>query len=57
MITSFKTGQEMQANPLPLPRDPQELQLPQEIRTTAVPHDLVVATEENIPLNACFGRD
>lgn len=55
MITSFKTGQEMQANPLPLPRDPQELQLPQEIRTTAVPYDLVVATEENIPLNASFG--
>lgn len=54
MITSFKIGQEMQTNPLPLPREPQELQLPQEIRITTLPYDPVVKIEENIPLNACF---
>lgn len=52
MITLFKPGQEMQTNPLPLPREPQELQLPEEIRTTALFRDPVVTIEENIPLSS-----
>lgn len=46
MITLFKTSQEMQTNPVALPREPQELQLPQETGTTALSHDPVVSTEE-----------
>lgn len=53
MITLFKPGQEMQTNPLPLPKEPQELQLPEEIRSSALLHeDPVVTIEENIPLSS-----
>lgn len=41
-----------ETNPVPLPREPQELQLPEEARSAALLRDPVVTTEEHFPLSS-----